>query len=142
MRPSLAQHEYWVCFVSRTKDAQSHHQQENLTQCSDESSEWLPRTIEQKHKFHLAGDMAFGEDADIFQAFGIMGMVASGIPLFGLGVHVWWLAVPLWIIFLFSFSILYVAGGHAFTYGPHLFIFGFINLARGCLKWLRGNERD
>ena len=86
MRPSLAQHEYWVCFVSRTKDAQSHHQQENLTQCSDESSEWLPRTIEQKHKFHLAGDMAFGEDADIFQAFGIMGMVASGIPLFGLGV--------------------------------------------------------
>jgi hypothetical protein len=57
-------------------------------------------------------------------------MLASGIPLFVFGVDGWLAWLLLWPIFLFSFLVLYMLGGHAPIYGPHLFIYGFIDLAR------------
>ena len=74
-------------------------------------------------------DLAFGQNARIDQALGVIGMLASGIPLFLYGFDSFALSVFLWLVFLFSFLVLYILGGHALIYGPHLFIFGFIALA-------------
>ena len=69
-------------------------------------------------------------------------MLASGIPLFVFGVEGVWLRIILWAIFLFSLIVLYMLGGHAPLYGPHLFIFGFIELASSVWGIFQGNTRS
>ena len=56
-------------------------------------------------------------------------MLASGLPLFVFGVNSWVIWIILWLVFLFSFLVLYILAGHALIYGPHLFVFGFLDLA-------------
>ncbi len=72
--------------------------------------------------------LAFGQNAHICQALGVTGMLIRGIPLFAFGIENWVISFALWAIFIFSFLVLYVLGGHALIYGPHLFIYGFADL--------------
>ncbi len=64
-------------------------------------------------------------------------MIASGVPLVVFGVGSWFAWLVLWPTFYFSWFFLYCIAGHAFLYGPHLFVFGFVDIIKALVRLKR-----